>query len=94
MAEFQHKEGKGSAFANDRKTEDWHADFRGKVMVDGTLRYLDIWKNRDRNGNTYLGVQIGKPVGETRGKPAEPPRDYAKPEPDDAGKPFDDDIPF
>ena len=64
MAEqYQAKPGTGSAFKNDNKTEDWHADWRGKILLpDGTEHYLDIYDNLSKSGVSYRSVRIGNPV--------------------------------
>ena len=59
---YEMKPGQGSAFPNDKKTEDWHADFRGKVMLpDGKTHWLDI-NPKNSNGKTWYSVKIGKEV--------------------------------
>ena len=32
---YEMREGQGSLFANDRKSEEWHPEFRGKVLLPG-----------------------------------------------------------
>ena len=47
---------------NDRKDEDWHADWRGKILLpDGSEHYIDVWDN-EKNGKTWRGIKIGNPV--------------------------------
>jgi hypothetical protein len=41
----------GASFKNDKKLEDWHADFRGSVNVDG----VDYWID-----NTWYPPKEGK----------------------------------
>ena len=63
MAEYQAKPGTGSVFKNDNKTEDWHADWRGKILMpDGTEHYLDVYDNVSKSGVEYRTVRIGNPV--------------------------------
>jgi hypothetical protein len=60
---YEMKPGQGSAFPNDKKTEDWHADFRGKVMLpDGKTHWLDITNRKTKDGKTYVTVKIGNPT--------------------------------
>ena len=67
---YEIKPGQGSAFKNDNKKEEWHADFRGKVMMpNGETRYLDITKKKTKAGDTWLSVKIGNPVAASA-KPA------------------------
>jgi len=57
---YEHKPGNGSAFANKEKKEDWHADFRGDVMLhDGSIHYLDVKPAVTQAGETYYRVKIG-----------------------------------
>ena len=63
MAEYQPKPGTGSVFKNDNKTEDWHADWRGKILMpDGTEHYLDVYDNVSKSGQEYRRVRIGRAV--------------------------------
>ena len=64
MAEaYEVKPGQGSAWANDNKAEDWHADFRGKILFpNGNEHYIDLWSNVSKQGKTYYGIKIGNPV--------------------------------
>jgi hypothetical protein len=39
--QYEQKDMEGAAFQKD-KTEDWHADWSGKAMVDGTMYWLNI----------------------------------------------------
>ena len=60
---YEMKAGQGSAFANEEKKEDWHADFRGKVLLpDGKTHYLDITKKKTKDGKTWLAVKVGNQV--------------------------------
>jgi hypothetical protein len=79
MAEqYVPKPGTGSAFKNENKTEDWHGDYQGKivlpeVVVPGATYYFNIYNNQTKTGNPYLGVSIGKqvqPKGESASAPA------------------------
>lgn len=60
---YEMKPGQGSAFPNEKKTEDWHADFRGKVMLpDGKTHWLDITNKKTKDGKAYVTVKIGNPT--------------------------------
>jgi len=66
---YQAKPGTGSVFKNDNKTEDWHADWRGKILLpDGSEHYLDVYDNMSKSGTAYRSVRIGNPVANTSGK--------------------------
>ena len=69
MAEYQNKPGQGSVFKNDNKTETWHADWRGKILMpDGTEHYLDVYDNVSKSGVEYRTVRIGNPVANKGGQ--------------------------
>lgn len=58
---YNHKPNYGSAFANKDKREDWHADFRGDIMLpDGKLYFLDVSRAKTQAGDEYFKVKIGK----------------------------------
>jgi hypothetical protein len=60
---YEIRPGQGSAFANEDKKEDWHADFRGKVLLpDGKTHYLDITKRKTKDGKTWLSVKVGNQI--------------------------------
>ena len=61
--------GNGAVFKNDNKTEDWHADWRGKITLpDGSEHYLDVYDNVGRSGTEYRRVRIGNPVANKGGQ--------------------------
>jgi len=66
---YQAKPGTGSVFKNDDKTEDWHADWRGKILMpDGSERYIGVYDNVSKSGVEYRGIRIGKPVANKGGQ--------------------------
>ena len=66
---YQAKPGSGSVFKNDRKEQDWHADWRGKILMpDGTEHYLDVYDNVSKSGVEYRTVRIGNPVANKDGQ--------------------------
>lgn len=60
---YELKPGQGSAFKNDKKTEDWHPAYRGKVLLpDGALHYIDVTPKKTAAGDTWLAIKVGNPV--------------------------------
>lgn len=60
---YEMKAGQGSAFKNRDRKEDWHADFRGKVMLpDGSVHYLDVWTKKTKDGDPWVSVKVGNQV--------------------------------
>ena len=57
---------KGSANKNNKKTEDWHADFTGKIgLPDGKLHRLNVFPKTSAAGNPWYEVSIGKEIDES-----------------------------
>ena len=69
MAEFD-KRGTFTLNRNDRKTEDWHADWRG-VLTDenGDEYYLDAKLRQGSNGE-FLSGKVKRKGAAAPGKPA------------------------
>jgi len=81
---YEMKPGQGSAFKNDKKTEDWHPAYKGKVMLpNGQVHWLDVTPKKTKAGDTWLAIKVGNPVDGA-----------AKPAPKAAAVMADDDIPF
>lgn len=59
---------RGVAFANARKTKPTHADYTGKLNVDGQELWLDIWVKDNPRGGKLLSVSVKKkePRGEAK----------------------------
>jgi hypothetical protein len=58
---YEVRAGQGSAFVNRNKTEAWHADYQGEIMLpDGTLHYLDVKHGHTKAGDNWFAVKIGK----------------------------------
>lgn len=60
---YEMRPGQGSAFKNDKKTEDWHPAYKGKVMLpDGSVHWLDITPKKTKAGDTWIAVKVGNQV--------------------------------
>lgn len=60
---YEMRAGQGSAFKNDKKTEDWHAPYRGRIMLpDGAIHWLDVTPKKTAAGENWFAVKVGKPV--------------------------------
>lgn len=91
---YEMRAGSGSAFKNDKKTEDWHPAYKGKVMLpDGSVHWLDVNPKKTKAGETWIAVKIGNPVQQQSGGMVLDDHNKAKANGfQPAG--FDDDIPF
>ena len=85
--QYEQKDMQGAAFHKD-KTVDWHADWSGKAMVDGTMYWINVYDNISKAGSPYKKVTF-KHMENNGGAPA-PSFKSAIPTPEKEG----DDIPF
>jgi len=53
---YQQKEGQGSLFKNE-KQNDRQPDFKGTIMIKGTLYNISAWNRTSQNGREYLSLQ-------------------------------------
>lgn len=81
---YETRNNSGSAFKNNRKTQDTHPDMTGEIMVDNKLYWLNIKIRQDRNGNDWFSVWVNEK------KPRDNAVEPAKPN----QTPIDDAIPF
>ena len=49
--EYEQKDNEGSAFKAKDKKEDWHDDWSGKIMVDGSMYWIG-WNDRVSDSGT------------------------------------------
>ena len=47
---YEQRDNSGALFKNEKKEKETHADYRGKIMVNGTMYWLDAWKKVPQNG--------------------------------------------
>lgn len=57
---FEQKEGQGSLFKNE-KGNDRQPDYRGRIMIGGTVYEIAAWERTSRNGASYLSLQAQLP---------------------------------
>ena len=50
MPTYEQKDNDGVAFKNDKKSEDWHADWNGSAMIDGTMYWVNMYDNISKGG--------------------------------------------
>ncbi|QDP57487.1 MAG: hypothetical protein Unbinned2072contig1001_1 [Prokaryotic dsDNA virus sp.] len=59
---YEHKEGTGSLFKNDKEPDSKQPDYKGKAKVDGKMKDLSAWLNTSKDGKTkYLSLSIQEP---------------------------------
>lgn len=65
---------RGVLFKNDRKEEDRHPDYKGKINANGQDFELAAWIREDRNGRKYMSLSISEPYE----KPEQAPKPTAQ----------------
>ena len=59
---YEQKDNSLNLFVNKfKKDGSREPDFTGDALVDGKEWKVSGWKNKDKNGNTYLGIQFKSP---------------------------------
>jgi len=59
---YEQKDNSLNLFTNKfKKDGSREPDFTGDALVDGREWKASGWKNKDKNGNTYLGIQFKSP---------------------------------
>ncbi len=81
---YEVKDMSGSAFMNRRKTEDRHADLTGEAKIFGRDVWVNVWKKKDKNGNTYISFGFREKEARMEEKRPEPKPQIV----DDSDMPF------
>lgn len=55
---YQHKPNRGNAFKNKRKEKEGQPDLSGDALIDGKHYWVSAWKNKDKNGETYITLSF------------------------------------
>lgn len=58
MSNYEQKEGQGSLFKNDKKTNEKQPDYSGSIMVDGKAHKLAGWVRESKNGKKFLSLKV------------------------------------
>ena len=61
MAQYEQKDNDGAAFPVESKTEDWHDDYSGKIMDEGSMNWLGVRDMKSKAGKHYLKLKV-RPV--------------------------------
>ena len=48
---YETKENSGSLFKNERKLQPNHADYQGKVKINGVDMYINAWVKKSKDGS-------------------------------------------
>lgn len=58
MPEYEHKINTGTLFTNKFKKGESHPDFTGKANINGDMKDLSMWFNKEKN---YYYIKINEP---------------------------------
>jgi uncharacterized protein (DUF736 family) len=86
---YELKDGQGSLFKNERKTNDRQPNYTGSAKWKGETIRISLWKKQSSNGNTYLSLALEEPRAKQEPTP-EPQESFAN----DVEDSFGDSIPF
>jgi hypothetical protein len=78
---YVHKDNRGSMFENDRIENDKSPDFKGSINVNGTVYWINGWKNGGEQGKKrYLSLSVQKQDDHMRDgrDQASPPQESSK----------------
>lgn len=75
----------GGIFKNEKKTDEKHPDYQGRINVDGIDKDISLWLKEAKSGVKYFSVSI---------RPAYVKPDLIEKPKEQPTKSFDDDLPF
>lgn len=55
------KQNTGAIFKNERKQEDKHPEYKGKIDIDGKTYDIALWVKKSKNDKSYFSVKISEP---------------------------------
>lgn len=59
MSEQYDNTNRGAAFPNENKQEEWHADYRGTINVNGQEFYIDlVRKIGKKSGKPFIDIKV------------------------------------
>jgi uncharacterized protein (DUF736 family) len=66
---YEHREGGGALFKNDKKESDKHPDYKGTIMLGGKVYQIAGWKKEGTKG-TFLSLKGEEPRQQDKPKGA------------------------
>jgi len=59
---YETKNNQGTAFLNERKTEDWHPKFQGKCKINEVMYFFSVNPKFTASGLEVMEFKLGKAV--------------------------------
>lgn len=57
---YEHKEGQGSMFRNDKQNER-QPDYKGTIVIGGNTYEIAAWERTSQRGTAFLSLQVSIP---------------------------------
>lgn len=94
---YEHKEGQGSLFKNE-KANDRQPDFKGTIVIGGVTYEVAAWEKTSQRGTKFLSLQASLPRERAEQQPQQPVYQAPIPQPQYADEfpvaPEYEDLPF
>ena len=58
MADYENKEKEAALFAPRERRNENAADFEGRMLINGEMHWVNMWRNKTRNGDEYFKVKL------------------------------------
>lgn len=55
---YEQKDNSGALFTNDKKANDSHPDYKGKIMVAGISYWISGWKKVSKTGTKFMSLAV------------------------------------
>lgn len=58
MADYENKEKEAALFSPRERRNENAADFEGRMLINGEMHWVNMWRNKTRNGDEYFKVKL------------------------------------
>lgn len=90
---YEHKDGQGSMFRNE-KQNDRQPDYKGTIMINGTVYEIAGWERTSQKGTSYISLQAGLPRERDVQQDNTPRQQYQRPAPQYSRPPMPEPAPM
>lgn len=90
---YEHKDGQGSMFRNE-KQNDRQPDYKGTIMINGTVYEIAGWERTSQKGTSYISLQAGLPRERDVQQDNAPRQQYQRPAPQYSRPPMPEPAPM
>ena len=90
---YEHTDGQGSMFRNE-KQNDRQPDYKGTIMINGTVYEIAGWERTSQKGTSYISLQAGLPRERDVQQDNAPRQQYQRPAPQYSRPPMPEPAPM